>query len=195
MDKVIIDNNQKSTEEEKREFCTIERAKKENIEFYQKCVAPALDIIKKEHDFSEHDVSALVKGSKFIPVEYEKTFAKGIYYFLRQEQLEASRLLILQIEKCLRHLLSQDEPTRKVKNDGSEESETNIPSLLKACVENGHLSNNEARILRIYLTHKLINLRHKAAHGLIDDKEATDCDAKFLCYMILCIVLKKQKEN
>jgi hypothetical protein len=163
-------------EEERREYFAIEYATKYRYGLcYYTTISPALDVINCDHNFSLNDISELVKDSPFIPKGYKNTFAKGIYYFLQGKIIEASHLLILQIEECLRNLLNQYETTNIVNEDGSEEFATNIASLLKKCVEQKIFSVDLAWILEIYLISKPINLRAYIAHGRIGDDVLGDC--------------------
>jgi hypothetical protein len=177
-----------SSEEERKEFHAINYVTRYYYGlYYYTTIAPALDTINSEHSFSLNDISKLIKDSPFIPIGYENIFAKGIYYFLRGEIMEASHLLIPQIEESLRNLLKQHKETTNVINkDGSEESATNIANLLKKCVEREIFPADLAWILEIYLISKPINLRSYIAHGKIGDDVQNDINIKMLCYITQC---------
>jgi hypothetical protein len=136
-----------------------------------------------------NDILELVKDIPFIPIGYEITFAKGIHYFLQGKIIEASHLLVPQIEGSLRNLLNQYETTNIINKNGSEEFAINIANLLKKCVEQKNFPTDLAWILEIYLISKPINLRAYIAHGRIGDNAQNDLDIRILCYIVFCLVL------
>jgi hypothetical protein len=177
-----------SPNEERQEYFASDRVREYYSLYYNVIISPALDVINNEHNFSLEDISKLIEGSPFIPIGYKKTFALGIYYFLQGKIIEASHLLIPQIEECLRNLLNQYETTNIVNKDGSEEFATNIANLLKKCVELKIFSTDFVWTLETYLISKLINLRTYIAHGRIGDNAQNNIDINVLCYMVFCLV-------
>jgi hypothetical protein len=179
-----------SSEKERKEFHAINYVTRYYYGLYYTTIAPALDTINSEHSFSLNDISELIKDSPFIPIGHENIFAKGIYYFLQGEIMEASHLLIPQIEESLRNLLNQyKETTNVINKDGSEESAINIANLLEKCVEREIFPADLAWILEIYLISKPINLRSYIAHGKMGDDVQNNIDIKMLCYIVFYLTL------
>jgi hypothetical protein len=185
-----------SSEEEMKEFHAINYVTRYYYAaYYCTTVLPALDTINSEHSFSLDDISELIKDSPFIPIGHETIFAKGIYYFLQGKIIEASHLLIPQIEESLRNLLNQYETTDIVNEDGSEEFATNIANLLKKCVEQKIFPSDLAWILEIYLISKPINLRSYIAHGKIGDSIQDNINIRILCYIVFYLALFHKLRN
>ncbi|MDR0942278.1 MAG: hypothetical protein LBM19_01505 [Holosporales bacterium] len=146
-------------------------------------VIPALERINNEHTFSWTDIMELVRYSPFVPGGYETIFAKGIYYFLIEEFLEASHLLVPQVEKCLRNLLFSRRVTSVIK-DKREESKTNIKGLLDKCLEGKIIGEDLGWLLETYLISDAVNIRHNIAHGNMGDEGERNLDVIALCYII-----------
>ncbi|MDR0968367.1 MAG: DUF4209 domain-containing protein [Holosporaceae bacterium] len=184
-----------NSDEERLQYHMIEGLRMHFNVFYVVVIAPALKTINNEHTFSEDDIKKLVKESPFVLREYETIFAKGIYYFLREEFLEASHLLVPQVEQCLRNLLSLKVPTSTVTEDKTELYDTKIKWLLKQCVKQKIFDGDLDWVLELYLITEPLNLRNKIAHGLVGDDIARNIDAIVLCYLIFFLVFFHQSEE
>ena len=98
------------------------------LRMHQRCdsvlrhIDPMRRAIAERYDFDNKTVEDLFNESPFVPPGYENFFIEGMRYFLNSKYLEASSLLIPQLENSLRHLLRNNEDilTRTRDNKGVE---------------------------------------------------------------------------
>lgn len=177
-----------STDEELLEFKMLENLWIGNDMCYTP-IREAIKIINMEHKYTYTDILNLMYNTPFVPNDHKAMIAKGIYYFLQNDMMEAGHFLILQFEDCLRFLLEPKEITIKIKDNASEENYTNIKSLLDKCVENKIFPEGLAWFFESYLVVKAKSVRHNIAHGKLHDNNYYSTDITILCYGIIYLVL------
>ncbi len=183
-----------STEDEKVNLNAMESAMLLNN---MTCTAilSCINIINDEHHYSLPDIANLVAGSPFFSQEHHIIISKGIYAFLKGEQIEAAHFLILQLEECLRHILPQGVVISIIKQDGTEHNLTNIEYLLDKCIETQVLDENWAWFYKIYLVEPIRNLRNEIAHGKFGGRNYYSYDVGIVCSAVMGMTLfHKAKE-
>jgi len=140
----------------------------------QAYIEPARDQINLEHSVRVNDLLPLVSDSPFVPLGREYLFAKGLYAGLTGDFFTSTHILIPQIENSVRYLLWEQHGVRTsgVDNSGIQKeyqlSTTLYPSQ---CPEITYIFDEDILfdLQGLLLEEPGSNLRHRIAHGLIDD--------------------------
>lgn len=133
-------------------------------------LAPAVRVIRSEHEIDSAAIEKLIKDSEFIPEGRLSLFTKGIAAGLQFDFSTALHILVPQAENGLRHLLeSQGIIPRNIDQDGVEEA-WGIERVLSNDKMQEVLGADFVYELRTLLAGRLgPNLRNLIAHGLADE--------------------------
>jgi hypothetical protein len=114
--------------------------------------------------------------------------AKGLYYFIKNEVIEAAYLIIPNIEECLKHILAKNGYSATyVQPNGIEKDKIDINHLVTKCVEHKLINKNTGYILTMLLK----PIRDDMAHGKIYGIKYNG-SVYVLCYLVLTIILNTQ---
>ena len=134
-------------------------------------LSPMISRISQEHFFTYQDIIPFCMDNPFVPKGREIIFAKGIYYFLKQDFLLSSSLLVPQIENSLRNMLYGITTISKLEKDGKQEYKIEIESLLENLLKENKLPKRIYFYFYILLCDDCFNIRNRMAHGLSDINE------------------------
>lgn len=157
---------------EEQELClwdkTVEQAKYLHFFHVIGIIKPAITQICMEHPFRYEDFYPVVVQNPFVPRGREIIFAKGFYYGLCLDWMEACHLLIPQIENSIRYILQQngiDSSTfdsKGIQDADSLNKSLEEPKLIEI------LGKDTVLDLKVILIDRFgYNLRNEMAHGLM----------------------------
>ena len=157
----------------------------------------SLYILNEEHSYTEQDIFNLVKLSIFIPHHISYTITKGLYYFLQNKHIEATYLIVPNIEECLRLILNINGiATNYVKNEKIDQDKIDLKYLLNTCLENKILDETLHYYLNIILIDPIINLRNNTCHGILPYYAPSLQYINILCGILLhCIFYDQIQQN
>ncbi|XWO13465.1 DUF4209 domain-containing protein [Candidatus Hepatincola sp. Pdp] len=165
----------------------------------------ALSYLHLEHNFNWLDIySTFIHNNPNVPQQHTIVVAKGFYYFLKQDMIEASYLMIPIIEEILRYFISFYENISIINNKSGEEKEKiGIEWFIDKCLAHKIFEDDLAWFLKTTLTQKPnLNLRNDITHGLMHQHYAYSNYHICLLYLIFALVMQpyiveyeKQKEK
>lgn len=143
-----------------------------DIQFVRCIVLPMLDTFRAEHFFITQEFLLDLTGNHpWIPDGYEKIYAKGLYYYLIGEYLEAACILIPAFENSLRHMVSIKHPTTYFKKDDVEFDKISIDEMITTLEQDGVITSVVSMNLKYFFGSNEINLRNNLMHGLFSFDE------------------------
>ena len=128
---------------------------------------PMLSRIALEHFFTIQDLLPICAYNPFVPTGREIIFAKGLYYFLKQDFITSSSLLVPQLENSFRNLLYGTKPITHSKSDGSQPYKIEMKWLLDTLLNENRITNKVHFNLNLLLCDNHFNVRNEIAHGLL----------------------------
>ena len=128
---------------------------------------PMLSRIALEHFFTIQDLLPICAYNPFVPIGREIIFAKGLYYFLKQDFITSSSLLVPQLENSFRNLLYGTKPITYSKSDGSQPYKIEMKWLLDTLLNENRITNKLHFNLDLLLCDNYFNVRNEIAHGLL----------------------------
>jgi hypothetical protein len=160
------------------------------------CIEPARKQIFLEHPIEPHDWEPIVANNPFIPHGRETIFAKGLHAGLVGNLLVSAHLLIPQLENSFHSILASQNVTTSKLDDEGIQREMHLQELL-------HLSefkNVFGEDLTFDLKGLLVeqsssNLRHRLAHGLLDDDHFFSAEVHYLWWLVLrfcCLPIRQR---
>ena len=153
-------------------------------------IEPARSIINLEHAYKISDLNEIVNYNPFIPPGREYLFAKGLYEGLKGDYINASHILIPQIENSIRYLLQQnDELTSGYSSKGIQDERPLTVSLVDYPILKTDLLGEDLHheLSSILIDRYGSNLRNRLAHGLIDSSGFITYDTIYLWWLTLKI--------
>lgn len=147
-------------------------------------LSPMISRISQEHFFTYQDIIPFCMGNPFVPKGREIIFAKGIYYFLKQDFLLSSSLLVPQIENSLRNMLYGITTISKLEKDGRQEYKIEIESLLNNLLKENKLPKRIHFYFYMLLCNDYFNIRNRIAHGLYDTDEFNSSGVFILNWLV-----------
>lgn len=158
-------------------------------------IEPARIQIVLDHQPDQRVLTRLAALSPLVPRGHEMLFGRGFAHFFNADFVEAAHLLVLQIEPLLRHvLISADIDITRFKSDQTQSSATLTVLLDPAKEYRGPLDAllGEEAIFEIENLFDLEAgpaLRHRLAHGLLNQWSLVGADAIYACWFLfrLCI--------
>lgn len=154
-------------------------------------IGPARRILFSKFLLTEFDFIPLVQASPFVPLGYETIFARGFSHFFANNMVEASNLLIPQLENSLRYVLSQAGlDTSTMRSEMTQENITfsAILGRLRADVEKIFGENLLYEIEMIFDYAGGPMIRHNMAHGLFPAGAFWGVEMIYACWLIFRLV-------
>lgn len=156
--------------------------------------------INIEHRVQVRDFIPIVQSNPFVPQGRELIFAKGLHAGLIGEYLDATHLLMPQVENSIRHILEQKGVTVSKLNDEGIQDEKSLNELLY-CDEFEEIFGQDLSFdLRGLLVERTgANLRNRVAHGLISSDGFYSIEAPYFWWLTLrlcCLpIIVHMREN
>jgi hypothetical protein len=152
----------------------------------QGLIEPVRHQINIEHRVQVRDFSSIVQSSPFVPQGRELIFAKGLHAGLISEYLDATHLLMPQVENSIRHILEQKGVTVSKLNDEGIQDEKSLSELLY-CDEVEEIFGQDLSFdLRGLLVERTgANLRNRVAHGLISSEGFYSIEVPYFWWLTL----------
>jgi hypothetical protein len=152
-------------------------------------IKPLLDLLNERFSYNKDAFSSIVLYNPMVPEGYEDTFAKGIYYFIKCQYLEAATILVPLIENSLRHILSINQPTIH-KLDSSEifANKIDLNELFDLVMQQNIVDNNLLWHLKELMTDSRINIRNYIAHGLFPYNYFYSEEVIVLLFLIFALI-------
>ena len=152
-------------------------------------IKPLLELINEKFFYSKNSFNDIVLYNPMIPEGYEELFAKGTYYFIKCQYLEAATILIPLVENSLRHILSIKQPTI-YKFDSSEifANKIDLRDLLDSVIKENILDNNLLWHLKDLMIDDRINIRNYIAHGLYPYDYFYSEEISLLLFIIFALI-------
>lgn len=152
------------------------------------CISPMLSRINQEHFFTYQDLIPFCTDNPFIPEGRIEIFAKGLYYFLKQDMMTSAALLVPQLENSFRHILYGLELITKSHNEGKQEYKIELQWFLDTLLERKLIGNKMFFNLGMLLCDDSFNIRNELAHGLLSDSRSDKADVMVLNWCIFFFV-------
>ena len=102
----------------------------ERLETVVGVINPIRRVICEEHFVSADVIHEMIKDSPYIPPEHCYIFARAIVQFLAGEDVEATSLLVPQLENSLRHILARQNIHTSTDDDNGTQTEVSLSLLL-----------------------------------------------------------------
>lgn len=133
-------------------------------------ILPALEVMQREHRFSEADFMGLAAASPVVPKNREQLFGKGLYAGYDSDFGTAIYLLMPQIENMVRHAFKQAGVKTTTLDANGIENEIGLSSLMDLADAEKIFGNDLAfEFKALFCDAHGPNLRNMLAHGLLDD--------------------------
>lgn len=152
------------------------------------CINPMLSRINQEHFFTYQDIIPFCTDNPFIPEGRIEIFAKGLYYFLKQDMMTSAALLVPQLENSFRHILYGLELITKSHKEGKQEYKIELQWFLNTLLERKLIGNKMFFNLGMLLCDDSFNIRNELAHGLLSDSRCDQADVMVLNWCIFFFV-------
>ena len=152
------------------------------------CINPMLHTINQEHFFTYQDLIPFCTDNPFVPEGRIEIFANGLYYFLKQDIITSTALLVPQLENSFRHILYGLELITKSHKDGKQEYKIELQWLLNTLLERNLIGNKMFFNLGMLLCDDSFNLRNEVAHGLLSDSRFYKADVMILNWCVFFFV-------
>lgn len=162
----------------------------ESAAFYQHfdvhAIAAAQGTIERRHYPSMDELLLLAASSPFVPPGREYSVARGLYLGFRGDFGTAAHLLLPQVENALRCLLNAAGIVTVVQDKDGTQKERNLAMLLEVPELCEILGEDTVFDLQVLLVEPLgANLRNRAAHGLMDDRELASWAPVYFWWSVL----------
>lgn len=133
-------------------------------------IAPAMQRIKEEHDYSAVDFVGMCKKSTLIPDDRATVFGKGLFFGWCGDFEVALHLIVPQIENMVRVQLSRKGvSTTTLGNDGIE-TENSLSALMESDkIVDIFGSSLSFEIKNLFSDQYGPNIRNRIAHGLLEE--------------------------
>jgi len=153
----------------------------------QAVIEPARQQILYEHEIKVEDWQTIVENNPVVPPERQQTFARGLQAGMTGDLLIAANLLIPQLENSFRYVLSASgNRTSKLLSEGVQEDITLQPLLESEDFKRVFSEDLAFDLEGLLVARSGPNLRHRLAHGLIDDRElSSSADLTYLWWLVL----------
>jgi hypothetical protein len=148
-------------------------------------IEPARLSIMEEHAVRRRDLHFLVLNNPFIPPGHEGIYIQGLQAGFYGDWLQATHLLVPQIENSIRHVLNQRGLITTTLRNGIQK-ERDINELLPSDDVKEIFGEDLVFDLRGILIERFgHNLRNKSAHGLMPEAEFYDASSVYLWWLML----------
>lgn len=148
-----------------------------------------------DHQPDERVLTKLAELSPFVPPRHALFFGRGMAHYFNADFTDCAHLLVPQLEPLLRHVLAaHDIDTTRFKGDATQSSAT-LSVLLQ---DGGELRTSLEEILGDNTVFEIENifdhgdgpaLRHRMAHGLLNQWFFTGTDVRYACWLLLRLCL------
>ena len=150
-------------------------------------IEPARLSIMEEHAVRRRDLHFLVLNNPFIPPGHEGIYIRGFQAGFYGDWLQATHLLVPQIENSIRHVLNHRGLITTTLRNGIQK-ERDINELLPSDDVKEIFGEDLVFDLRGILIERFgHNLRNKSAHGLMPEAEFHDASSVYLWWLMLHI--------
>lgn len=161
----------------------------------QGAINPKREIIASEHQFSNKTIADLLQDKPFIADRHKDIYARGIFHFLRGNNIEAASLLVPQLENSLKHILTLEGCDTTEIYDRDDQPEASLHILLDA--EKEWRKELEKILPAKYVIEIdfLFNfsggpsIRKKVAHGMMSDIEFQDANCIYAVWLIIHLAI------
>jgi hypothetical protein len=142
--------------------------------------------INLEHNVRITDFLTLVSNNPFVPASREVIYARGLYAGLSGDFLEATHLLVPQIENSIRYILrKKGVPTSRLDKYGIQ-NELDLNTTLYMSELGEILDEDTIFDLKGLLVEQVgSNIRNKMAHGLMNDSSFSSTETEYLWWLVL----------
>jgi hypothetical protein len=138
----------------------------------QLLVMRAADIIFCGHHPGLTHLLEILYASPVVPPDHEESIARGLLAGINDDWLEAATYLIPQVEPFVRHQFRQRGLITLTMREDGVQSEKSLTELLASEAAAGILGKDLILELDALMVHPMgYGLRHKWAHGLVDDQQ------------------------
>lgn len=153
-------------------------------------IEPARYQINLEHNVRLDDWFPIVANNPFVPPNRELIFAEGLNSGLKGNFLQATHLLVFQLEESIRYLLSKQGIVTSSLDSNGIQNERDINTLLNS----GEYSESIKTIFNEDILFDLqgllvsrfgSNFRNRIAHALMDDSEFYSSQISYLWWLTL----------
>lgn len=154
-------------------------------------IAAALDVVRREHRFSESDFVRLAAESPAVPSGRERLFGKMLHLGFEGEVIVALHLIVAQVEHFVRCQLREAGVCTTVLDDKGRgiETEKGLSSLMELPEADKCLGADLAFEIRgLFCDPAGPNLRNAVAHGLLGDDEFDPDHARYAWWLVLKLV-------
>lgn len=153
-------------------------------------IIPAHEVVTFEHRYDLGFLQRVCVESPLVPPGHEDLWARGLRHGLNGDFASAAAVLIPQMEQLVRGVLKRRGVHTLFVDSYGVESEKSLPSLL-AMSETAQILGES---LQFELQAMLVdqhgpNLRHKTAHGLLDDNQAWSASSLYVWWLCLRLVV------
>lgn len=153
-------------------------------------LAPAIQVIRDEHNFDQNQLARFVSESRFVPRDRVNLVTRGLEAGFSFDFATALHLLVPQTENGLRYILeSEGIIARNISDDGVEdvwslEKTLDHPKMVEI------LSESFKYNLRNLLAGRLgPNLRNLIAHGLVGEKQLNSHTGLYLWWVLFRLIV------
>jgi len=155
----------------------------------QSRIAPALEVILREHRFSLADVIDLAAQSPIVPPHRAQLVGKALYFGFERDFETALHLAAPQIEHFVRwHLQQNNVKTTNIDREGIE-TELGLSTLVGMAEMNDVFGENLTfELTALFCDAFGPNLRNEIAHGLLDSGQANSDEAIYAWWLLLKLV-------
>lgn len=153
-------------------------------------IEPARMQIFNDHQPSNSDLRFMVMNNPFVPPGHEEIYLRGIHAGFYGDFIEASHLLVPQIENSIRHVLeSQGIDVTNLMSDGTQP--VKVLGALLTKEETTQIFGKElCFVLRGCLIEKSgFDFRNKLAHGFLTAEECFSAASGYIWWLVLRILL------
>ena len=152
----------------------------------QGVLEPARQTILSKHKIKTEDLYPFLQNNPFIPPGHEYIYVKGLYAGFMGDFLEATHILVPQIENSLRYILEGLGVEATTLNPQGFQEKTGLGLLLKhENIVNTFGLDTVLDLQALLIEPKYSNLRNKVAHGLISTDECFDSPVIYFWWLVL----------
>ena len=154
-------------------------------------IIPVRNVISVEHLVSVDGVLDMIKDSPVIPVEHIYIFARAIVQFLAGEDVEATTLLVPQLENSLRHILATIDVDTATTDERGIQTEASLSRLLNPDYQWRRQLENILPQRYIHEIDLLFNfaggpsIRNQIAHGKVPTSGFWDHNMVYASWLII----------
>ena len=187
----------KEGEDEKAIWAAMLLAVQMHHGFYvQSVLEPMRQTILSEHEVKVENLWSLVQNNPFIPPGHEYIYAKGLNAGLMGNFIEASHLLVPQVENSLRYILEQRgiEATT-LHPQGFQERMRLGPLLKHENIINTFDLDTVLDLWALLMEPRYSNLRNEVAHGLMSTDECFRPSVIYFWWLVLRLCLTQHYKS